>query len=232
MAERAELLEDDIEVVTSPLIKAEAVQAAMSMDRNYYDNFHLSPLKIHVSFSLANTGAEAGAEEGGFQTRKKPGMKLGKNAVNLLLQSVGVTLTNVDDVIFRLGYFERRFKFYSQPQLTLELTKHYSNQAVKQLYVLVLGLDVIGNPFGFVQGMGAGIKDLFYEPYQVEMCGNYLRIIIFIKVVDLVWFLWCGTQQGWPTKSKVLFLAGSFLWVPYTARRPSPTLFLKVYCIL
>ncbi|XP_071943585.1 intermembrane lipid transfer protein VPS13A-like isoform X2 [Antedon mediterranea] len=166
-----ELLEDDIEVVTSPLIKAEAVQAALSMDRNYYDNFHLSPLKIHVSFSLADTGAEAAADESGFQTRKKPGMKLGKNAVNLLLQSVGVTLTNVDDVVFRLGYFERRCKFYSQPQLTLELTKHYSNQAVKQLYVLVLGLDVIGNPFGFVQGMGAGIKDLFYEPYQGAVQG-------------------------------------------------------------
>ncbi|XP_033127425.1 vacuolar protein sorting-associated protein 13A-like [Anneissia japonica] len=92
----------------------------------------------------------------------------GKEYLKVLMR---LTLFNMPKIFLRLGYFERRFKFYSQPQLTLELTKHYSNQAVKQLYVLVLGLDVIGNPFGFVQGMGAGIKDLFYEPYQGAVQG-------------------------------------------------------------
>ena len=41
------------------------------------------------------------------------------------------------------------------------------SQAMKQMYVLVLGLDVIGNPFGLVRGFSEGIEDLFYEPYQV-----------------------------------------------------------------
>ena len=40
-------------------------------------------------------------------------------------------------------------------------------QAIKQMYVLVLGLDVLGNPFGVIRGLGTGIQDLFYEPYQV-----------------------------------------------------------------
>jgi len=40
-------------------------------------------------------------------------------------------------------------------------------QAIKQMYVLVLGLDVLGNPFGLLRGMAEGIEDLFYEPYQV-----------------------------------------------------------------
>ena len=35
------------------------------------------------------------------------------------------------------------------------------------MYVLVLGLDVLGNPFGLVRGLAEGIEDLFYEPYQV-----------------------------------------------------------------
>jgi len=39
---------------------------------------------------------------------------------------------------------------------------------VKQLYVLVLGLDVIGNPFGLVLGLTQGVGDLFYEPFQVH----------------------------------------------------------------
>ena len=57
--------------------------------------------------------------------------------------------------------------------------RHFSNQAIKQLYVLVLGLDVIGNPFGFVRGVGTGVKDLFYEPYQVED-----NILLFVPSLD------------------------------------------------
>jgi vacuolar protein sorting-associated protein 13A/C len=34
------------------------------------------------------------------------------------------------------------------------------------MYVLVLGLDVLGNPFGVIRGLAEGIEDFFYEPYQ------------------------------------------------------------------
>lgn len=36
------------------------------------------------------------------------------------------------------------------------------------MYVLVLGLDVLGNPFGLIRGLSEGFEALFYEPYQVE----------------------------------------------------------------
>ena len=36
--------------------------------------------------------------------------------------------------------------------------------------MLVLGLDVIGNPFGLVVGLTDGVSDLFYEPVQVRVC--------------------------------------------------------------
>lgn len=45
---------------------------------------------------------------------------------------------------------------------------HYIGQFVKQLYVLVLGLDVLGNPFGLVTGLKQGVEDFFYEPFQVR----------------------------------------------------------------
>ncbi|KAK6013370.1 hypothetical protein OSTOST_21317, partial [Ostertagia ostertagi] len=34
------------------------------------------------------------------------------------------------------------------------------------MYVLVLGLDIIGNPFGLVRDLSAGVEDLFYQPFQ------------------------------------------------------------------
>ena len=67
-----------------------------------------------------------------------------------------------------MGYFERNYGFYNQTQLTGEIVRHYSQQAIKQMYVLVLGLDVLGNPFGVIRGLATGIEDLFYEPYQVS----------------------------------------------------------------
>lgn len=56
-------------------------------------------------------------------------------------------------------------------QLISEATSHYTGQAIKQLYVLVLGLDVIGNPYGLVIGTMKGIEDLFYEPFQGAIQG-------------------------------------------------------------
>ncbi|XP_071825694.1 intermembrane lipid transfer protein VPS13A-like isoform X3 [Apostichopus japonicus] len=157
---RLELMKSDFGMVTSALREAEYVQVALAKDFNFYDSFHLSPLKIHVSFSLSDTGVG----ESDVSILNAGGARA--NTMNLIMQSVGVTLTNVDDVLFKLGFFEREYQFYTPEQLQSEVVKHYSNQALKQLYVLVLGLDVIGNPFGFVRGVGEGVKDFFYEPYQ------------------------------------------------------------------
>ena len=55
----------------------------------------------------------------------------------------------------------------SNSQLGDGISKHYQTQAIKQLYVLVLGLDVLGNPYGLISGVGTGAKNFFYEPYQV-----------------------------------------------------------------
>ena len=41
-------------------------------------------------------------------------------------------------------------------------------QGVRQVYVLVLGLDVLGNPYALIHGIGEGVRDFFYEPYQVR----------------------------------------------------------------
>ncbi|TMW39159.1 hypothetical protein DOY81_015761, partial [Sarcophaga bullata] len=88
-----------------------------------------------------------------------------------LVQGVGVTLTDVNDVVIRLAFFEREYRFFTQNQLVSEITSHYTGQALKQIYVLVLGLDVLGNPYGLVVGIKKGVEDLFYEPFQGAIQG-------------------------------------------------------------
>ena len=36
-----------------------------------------------------------------------------------------------------------------------------------QAYKILLGLDLLGNPVGFVSGLASGTKGLFYEPFEV-----------------------------------------------------------------
>lgn len=88
-----------------------------------------------------------------------------------ILQGVGVTLTDVNDIVFRLAFFERNYQFLTHAQLASEVTSHYAGLALKQVHVLILGLDVIGNPYGLVVGFKTGVEDLFYEPFQGAIQG-------------------------------------------------------------
>ena len=54
-------------------------------------------------------------------------------------------------------------------KITNEVSSHYQNQFLKQLHVLVFGLDVLGNPFGVIRGLAEGVESFFYEPYKVRI---------------------------------------------------------------
>jgi vacuolar protein sorting-associated protein 13A/C len=72
-------------------------------------------------------------------------------------------------IIYSLGYYERTHDRYTITKLTKEVSSHYQNQFMKQIHVLVLGLDVLGNPFGVIRGLAAGVESFFYEPYKVRL---------------------------------------------------------------
>ena len=56
-----------------------------------------------------------------------------------------------------------------------DMIRHYYGQAIKQAYVIIFGLDVIGNPFGLVVGVSRSVEDLFYEPFQVRSTFQYFN---------------------------------------------------------
>lgn len=151
--ETAKQFSAELEHLAEPLSSHVLVHTKQEQ-KNFYDQIHLGPLKIHISFSMA-----------GSESKALPGI------LSTILQGVGVTLTDINDVVIKLAFFERDYCFFTQRQLVSECVSHYSGQAVKQLYVLVLGLDVIGNPYGLVVGFTKGVEDLFYEPFQGAIQG-------------------------------------------------------------
>uniref|UniRef100_A0A3P9AA40 Vacuolar protein sorting 13 homolog C n=1 Tax=Esox lucius TaxID=8010 RepID=A0A3P9AA40_ESOLU len=151
------LIQKDLE-----MLQAELMEASMTDNSglSFFEHFHISPIKLHLSLSLGSSGDESGQEE-----------MVAIQSVNLLLKSIGATLTDVDDLIFKLAFFEVRYQFYRREKLMWAVIRHYSEQFLKQMYVLVLGLDVLGNPFGMIRGLSEGVEAFFYEPFQGAVQG-------------------------------------------------------------
>jgi vacuolar protein sorting-associated protein 13A/C len=70
---------------------------------------------------------------------------------------------------FRLHFYERKNDRYTVQQLIKEIVDHYEHGFLKQIHVVVLGLDVLGNPYTLIRGVAHGVQTFFYEPYQVDL---------------------------------------------------------------
>ncbi|XP_008062169.1 vacuolar protein sorting-associated protein 13C-like [Carlito syrichta] len=156
---RTKLIQQDIDALNTELMETSMTDMSIL---SFFEHFHISPVKLHLSLSLGS---------GGEESDKEKQEMIAIHSVNLLLKSIGATLTDVDDLIFKLAYYEIRYQFYNRDQLMWSVVRHYSEQFLKQMYVLVLGLDVLGNPFGLIRGLSEGVEALFYEPFQGAVQG-------------------------------------------------------------
>ncbi|GAB1294390.1 Vacuolar protein sorting-associated protein 13C [Apodemus speciosus] len=156
---RTKLIQQDIDALNTELMESSMTDMSIL---SFFEHFHISPVKLHLSLSLGS---------GGEESDKEKQEMIAIHSVNLLLKSIGATLTDVDDLIFKLAYYEIRYQFYKRDQLMWSVIRHYSEQFLKQMYVLVLGLDVLGNPFGLIRGLSEGVEALFYEPFQGAVQG-------------------------------------------------------------
>ncbi|XP_026526945.1 vacuolar protein sorting-associated protein 13A [Notechis scutatus] len=159
--QEVELFKKDIESAQEELKNAVSTDTSQI---SLYEYFHISPIKLHLSFSLSTGGEDSNRDE-------KHKELIPVQSLNLLLKSIGATLTDVQDVVLKLAFFELNYNFCTTQQLQWTVIMHYSKQAIKQMYVLVLGLDVLGNPFGFIRDLSEGVEAFFYEPYQGAIQG-------------------------------------------------------------
>ncbi|KAM4036143.1 intermembrane lipid transfer protein VPS13C isoform 3-T3 [Anomaloglossus baeobatrachus] len=157
--QRTKLIQKDLDALNTELMESSMTDITTP---SFFEHFHISPVKLHLSLSLGSGGEQSNKEENDI---------VAIGSINLLLKSIGATLTDVDDLVFKLACFEVRYKFYKKDQLMKLVIRHYSEQFLKQLYVLVLGLDVLGNPFGLIRGLSEGVEAFFYEPFQGAVQG-------------------------------------------------------------
>ncbi|XP_063887436.1 intermembrane lipid transfer protein VPS13A-like isoform X2 [Scylla paramamosain] len=78
------------------------------------------------------------------------------------LTSLGATLTEMKNVSISVGHYERQS--FPWDKLMEDFVDHAKYQIVQQVYVLVLGLDILGNPYQRLRDLSQGVKDLIYQP--------------------------------------------------------------------
>ena len=72
--------------------------------------------------------------------------------------------------------------------LGAEVKNHYKYQLLQEVYVLILGLDVLGNPYGLIKDFAHGVSDFFYEPYLVRripaegLWAGILFMVLFVMI--------------------------------------------------
>lgn len=72
-----------------------------------------------------------------------------------------------------MGFFERSSDRYTITKLFNEISAHYQNQCLGQVYAVLFGLDILGNPLGIIRGLAEGVESLFYEPYKVSFINSF-----------------------------------------------------------
>ena len=68
---------------------------------------------------------------------------------------------------FRMSYLELHNAPITMTSLLDTACRHYRLQLVQQFYVLVLGLNILGNPYSYIGDFSKGLKN-YYEPLMVR----------------------------------------------------------------
>lgn len=114
------------------------------MGKTFYDYLLLGPMKAHISVSV-----------GDMPDDKFP------FGIDFIVRFTGLTVGEINDALIRMDYFERQMTSMSTSELVSQITSHYKMQIYMQLYKLILGLDIIGNPMKLVLGIKKGNVPLF-----------------------------------------------------------------------
>ena len=114
---------------------------------------HLHPIKIRLKFAATRDSIKTTDR---YQHRKR----------DILPPSVKSLLVDIDNAAIRMNAMLHTDVFVNVETLLNVIRNHYIGQARADLYRLIGAVDVLGNPVGFVRGLGTGMVDFFYEPAQ------------------------------------------------------------------
>ncbi|PQE10057.1 Vacuolar sorting-associated 13 protein [Rutstroemia sp. NJR-2017a BVV2] len=89
-----------------------------------------------------------------------------KNPLMFFLNVLTMAIGNINDAPVRLNALMLENARVSAAVLMLNISNHYSQEALYQVHKILGSADFLGNPVGLFTNISSGVADIFYEPYQ------------------------------------------------------------------
>jgi vacuolar protein sorting-associated protein 13A/C len=119
----------------------------------YFELLHLQPMQVDISFMRT--------ERVNAEDKLQPSNPF-MFFVNVMTMSIG----NINDAPVRLNALMLENARVSVPLLISNIRKHYTQEFLRQVHVVLGSADFLGNPVGLFNTVSSGVADIFYEPYQ------------------------------------------------------------------
>ena len=155
----SEYIAAESKMVEAPLGPGDVAQASTNFTRHYFKYLHLSPLLVHLTLALEMPKD--------VKVLNVPVL----GTIARVLGSFAGVIGKTKDAEMRLGGYQLEHALLTQQALKDSVLKHYIQQGLMHFYSVVLGLDVLGNPVGFVRGLAGGAKGILYHPLEGAVLG-------------------------------------------------------------
>lgn len=118
----------------------------------YFNQFEIYPIKVVIS----------------FRYNKTKGEEVSDNPVMILIDSLGVTIANIEKANIQLNSLQLNHSFEPLKNMIEKVKLHYIRAIISEFYKILGSLDIIGNPIGLFSNFSIGVQDLFNEPIKAQ----------------------------------------------------------------
>ncbi|GMF24777.1 unnamed protein product [Phytophthora lilii] len=196
MESLAEYRENSLSDELNPLKSLESFTTTSSSETRkvYFALLHIHPMDFDITFrsDVFQTSTTISLHEASFKKAKIAGghndeMKRSSSspasfgdsssddsssAMTWAIPSLTMHVPDLDNAPVRLNALMIEHAFGTSGDLTRRVSKYYTRQLWKQLHKILGSFDFLGNPVGFLDHIGTGVRDFVYEPLEGLKIGG------------------------------------------------------------
>ncbi|GFF41445.1 vacuolar protein sorting-associated protein 13 [Aspergillus udagawae] len=119
----------------------------------YFELLHLQPMQLDISFMRT--------ERVNAENTMQP-----SNPLMFFVNVISMSMGNINDAPVRLNALMLENARVSFGILLNNIQRHYTQEFLRQVHVILGSADFLGNPVGLFNNVSSGVAAIFYEPYQ------------------------------------------------------------------
>ena len=120
----------------------------MQSQRIYIKEYRASPFEFEISVMNKATFEMDGSDV--FKT----------------ISSLGLVINNIDEAPIKLNALVLRNVFGNYDDVVMQIKSHHMEKLKWNLLKFIGASNLLGNPMNFVNALGTGVQDFFYQPQQ------------------------------------------------------------------